>query len=145
MTFKIPCITCQPSDIILACTWAVGHYFHLYVGLHGPGWLYCTLTPRTRVTDLGQGPNLRAWSGRAPYVPRSREHEERRAAGRDKNAEGPIKHIYIYTSYIICISIIPRNRYQVCCKKQAGRFLQAEIALGRVEEGSVGPSNEAEG
>ena len=31
------------SDI----SWAVGHYFNLYVGLHGPGWLYVLgITPR---------------------------------------------------------------------------------------------------
>ena len=76
----------------------VGRSFHLYVGLHAPGWLYVLgmpprtdvplLTPRARATDLGQGPNLRMGSGRASCVPRSREHEERSAAGRAKNAEG---------------------------------------------------------
>ena len=68
------------------------------VGLHGPGWLYVLgmppradvplSTPRARATDLGRGPNLRMGSGRAPCVPRSREHEERPAAGREKNADG---------------------------------------------------------
>ena len=79
----------------------------MYVGLHGPGWLYVLgippradlplYTPRARATDPGQGPNLRAGSGRAPCVPRSREHEERAAAGRQKDADVPKKHIYIYT------------------------------------------------
>ena len=30
-------------------------------------------------------------------MPRSREHEERAAAGRQKDADVPKKHIYIYT------------------------------------------------
>ena len=78
----------------------------MYVGSRTPGWLYALgippradfplRTPRARATDLGPGPNLRAGSGRAPCVPRSREHEEGPAAGREKNAEGPKKHIYIY-------------------------------------------------
>ena len=93
MTFKIPDVTLD-----------VRHFFNLltmyYVrgGLHGPGWL-CVLgmppradvpvsTPRARDTDLGGGPNLRMRSGRAPRVPRSGEHEEIPAAGREKNAEG---------------------------------------------------------
>ena len=54
-----------------------------------------------RATDLGQGPNLRAGSGRAPCVPRSLEHEERAAAGREKKAEGPKKHIYYIYIYIV--------------------------------------------
>ena len=76
----------------------VGHSLHLYVGLHAPGWLYVVgmppradeplSTPRARATDLGRGPNLRMASGRAPCVPRSREHEERPAAGKEKNAKG---------------------------------------------------------
>ena len=45
-------------------------------------------TSRARATDLGRGANLRIGSGRAPCVPRSREHEERSAAGREKNGEG---------------------------------------------------------
>ena len=70
----------------------------MYVGLHGPGLLYVfgmppranvlLSTPRARATDLGRGPNLRIGPGRAPCVPRSREHEERPAAGREKNVEG---------------------------------------------------------
>ena len=80
----------------------------MYVGLHEPGWLYVLgippwtdwdlllWTPRARATDLGQGPNLGAGSGRAPCAPRSREHEDRLADGREKNAEGPKKHIFIY-------------------------------------------------
>ena len=106
LTFNIPYITCEPSDIFLTCTWAVGNSFNLYVGLQGPGWLYALgipprvnlplWPPRACATDLGQGPNVRAGSGRAPCVPRSRDHEERPAAGREKNAEGWKKHIYIY-------------------------------------------------
>ena len=41
--------------------------------------------------------------------------------------------------------VVSRTRYQVYCKNQAGRFSQAEKTLGRVEEGRVGLSNEAEG
>ena len=101
MTFNIPDIT-----------WDKGHFFNLLimhyvrVGLHGPGWLYVLRilprgdvplsTPRARATDLGRGPNLRMGSGRAPCVPRSREHEERPAAGREKNAEGWKEHTYLY-------------------------------------------------
>ena len=72
--------------------------YYVRVGLHGPGWLNVLgmppradvplSTPRARATDLGRGPNLRMGSGRAPCVPRSREHEERPAAGKEKNAEG---------------------------------------------------------
>ena len=101
MTFKIPNIT-----------WAVGHSFNLYIGLQGPGWLYMLgippradvplWTPRARATDLGQGPNLRAGSGRAPCVPRSREHEKRPAAGREKNAKVPEKH----NLYIVIVVVI---------------------------------------
>ena len=71
---------------------------YVRVGLHEPGWLYVlgmppradvTLSPpTTRATDLGRGPNLRMRSGRAPCAPRNREHEERPATGREKNAEG---------------------------------------------------------
>ena len=78
----------------------------MYVGLHGPGWLYVfgippwgdlpLWTSRARATDLGQGPNLRTGSWWAPCVPRSREHEERSAAGRNKNADGPKNHTHIY-------------------------------------------------
>ena len=72
--------------------------YYVRVGLHGPGWLYVLgmppqadvplSTPRARATDLGRGPNLRMGSVRAPCVLRSQEHEERPAAGREKNAEG---------------------------------------------------------
>ena len=99
-------ISHEPSDILLTCTLTVGHSFSLFLGLHAPGWLYvlgippradhALWTPRERATDLGQGPNLRARPGRAPCMRRSREHEERPVAGREKNAEGAKKHIYIY-------------------------------------------------
>ena len=95
----------------------------MYVSLHAPGWLYVLgippradlplSTPRERATDLGQGPNLRAGSERAPCVPRNREHEKRPAAGRAKNAEGPKKlclyvYIYICTKYWISLSDVYR-------------------------------------
>ena len=70
----------------------------LYVGLHGPEWLYVLgmprqadvrlSTPAARATDLGRGPTLRTGSGQAPCVPHNREHEERHAAGIEINAEG---------------------------------------------------------
>ena len=94
MTFKIPNIT-----------WDVGHSFNLYVGLQRPGGLYvlgippgAPLIPQSTSTDLGQGPNLRAGSGRALCVPWTREHEERPAVRREKNAEGPkyVRNMYIY-------------------------------------------------
>ena len=94
MTFKV-------QDI----TWAVGYSFNLCVGLQGPGWLYVfgmpprgdvrLVTPRTRATDLGQDPNLRAGSGRAPCVPRSREHEKRPSAGREKYRRAKKTHTYM--------------------------------------------------
>ena len=95
MTFKIPDIT-----------WDVGHSLNLYVGLQGPGWLYVLgIPPRgdlpfwiplARVSDLGQGPNLRAVSGWAPCVPRSREHEKRPAAGRETKCRYTKKtHLYM--------------------------------------------------
>ena len=39
-------------------------------------------------------------------MPRSREHEERPAAGRARNVEGPKKHIYIPDMYIY---IVPKT------------------------------------
>ena len=76
------------------------------MGLHGPRWLYVLgilpwgdvplWTPRARATNLGRGPNLSMGSGRAPRVPRSREHELRPPAKREKNVEGSKKeHLYI--------------------------------------------------
>ena len=75
------------------------------MGLHAPGWLdmvgippFADLLlgiPRTRATDHGRGPHLGAGSGQALCVPRSREHEERPAAGREKNADGRKSHLYI--------------------------------------------------
>ena len=86
------------------------YYEYVRVGLHGPGWLYALgmppradvtrSTPRIRATDLGRGPNLRMGSGRAPCPPRSREHEERPAVGREKKCRRVKKHIYIYI-YIV--------------------------------------------
>ena len=82
----------------VVCTW---------VCMRGPGWLYVLGMPPqvyvplsatgARATDLSRGPNLRMRSGRAPCVPRSREHEKRPAAGREKNADGP-KNCLLYTS-----------------------------------------------
>ena len=85
-------------------TWDVEHLFNLLIiyhvrgGLHGLGWL-CVLrmrpwadvplsTPRACATGFRRAPNLRMASGRDPCVPRSREHEERPAAEREKNDEG---------------------------------------------------------
>ena len=34
------CLTTLTMFNILDITWVVGHVFNLYVGLHGPGWLY---------------------------------------------------------------------------------------------------------
>ena len=63
-------------------------------GLHGPGRLYMVgmppragvplLPPRRRATDLGRCSNFPIGSARAPRVPRSREQEERPAAGENK-------------------------------------------------------------
>ena len=76
--------------------------YYVRVGLHGPGWLYVLgmppradvplSKPRACATDLGRGPNLRMGSGRAPCVPRGREHEERRATGRKKMPKGEKTH-----------------------------------------------------
>ena len=79
--------------------------YYVRVGLHGPGWLYVLgmppradvplSKPRACATDLGRGPNLRMGSGRAPCVPRSREHEERPATGIEIKCRRVTKHIYI--------------------------------------------------
>ena len=97
-------ISHEPSDILLTCTWTVGHSCNLYVGLDGPGWPYVLgitprgdvrlWTPRVRAMDLSQGQTCAPVSGRAPCVPRSREHEKRPAAGREKNVQVPKKHVY---------------------------------------------------
>ena len=49
-----------------------------------------------RTTDVGQGSILRKGSRRAPCVPRSRQHEDRPAAGKENNGEGPKKRIYVH-------------------------------------------------
>ena len=48
-----------------------------------------TLNPQNTCHGPRPEPKVRAGSGRAPYVPRSRGHEERSAAGREKNATFP--------------------------------------------------------
>ena len=100
-TFSSPskyCLTTLMAFKIPNVKWAVGHSFNLYVGLQRPGWFYLLgnppradvrlWTPRARATDVGQGLNLRTGSGWTPCVPRSREHEERPAAGRAKMPTG---------------------------------------------------------
>ena len=72
--------------------------YYVRVGMHEPGWLYVLgmppraglppPIPRARATDLGRGPNLGIGCRRAPCVPRSREHEEKPAVGREYNADG---------------------------------------------------------
>ena len=52
-------------------------------------------TPSARATDFGRGPNLRIGSGRAPRVPRSREHEER-PAPEEKQMPKDEKNTFIY-------------------------------------------------
>ena len=94
MTFKIPDITIKPPDILLTCTWVCRGLDGSTCSESSPRGVRLS-TARARATDLGQGPNLRTGSGRAPCVPRSREHEKRPAAGRDKNAKGP-KEQYTY-------------------------------------------------
>ena len=104
------CLTTLTTFKIPAITWAAGHSFNLYVGLHGPGWLYVLgitprgdlplWTPRARVTDLGQGPNLRrgvrAGSLRATE-PRTRE--KTRARKRKKCRSAKTTHLYIVTRF----------------------------------------------
>ena len=97
ITFKIPNIT-----------WDVGHPFNLYVGFQRPGWLdvlgipsrgnLCLWTPRARATDLGRGPNVRAGSGRAPCVPRSRSTRKDPRPEEEKMSKGQKTHLYMYTS-----------------------------------------------
>ena len=96
MTFKIP-----------YTTWAVGSLFNLYVGLQAAGWLHVLgmplggdlrlWMPGARGTDLGQRPNLCVGSWRAPCVPRSPEHDERPAAGREKELRRAKRHISMYS------------------------------------------------
>ena len=61
-------------------------------------------TPRARATDLGRGPNLLIGSGRAPCVPRSREDEEKPAAGKEKMTNGEKK---AHTHICICLRYNP--------------------------------------
>ena len=44
-------------------------------------------TPRSRATDPAQGPNVRQVYTQGPCVPRSREHEKRPVARREKRAD----------------------------------------------------------
>ena len=53
-------------------------------------------TPRARATNLGRGPNLRIGSGRAPCVPRIREHQERRKRKKCRRVKKTHFYICIY-------------------------------------------------
>ena len=108
-------ISHKTSDILLACT---------RVGMHLDGSRrseplpertchFELWTPRASATDPAQGLNLRAGSGRAPCVRRSREHEERTAAGREKNAEGP-KNTSIW-KYIYIPGMLFLWKHLICC------------------------------
>ena len=111
MTFKIPDIT-----------WDVGYFFKLlmyFVRGIARAWMALRArnpsranlplwTLRARSADLGKGPYLRNGSRRARWVPRSWEHEEMPAAGKEKNAEGPTKHIHINV-YIYILEIWKRT------------------------------------
>ena len=75
--------------------WAVGHYFNLYVSLQGVDGRTCDFEPLEHVPRTSARTYTCAvvfW--RAPCVLRSREHEIRPAAGREKNVNVPKKHIY---------------------------------------------------
>ena len=90
-------ISHEPSDIFLPCTWVC-------MGLDGST---CSESLPLGTCDFGPPEHVPRTSARAhtcavvfrraPCVPRSREHEKRPAAGREKNAKVPKKtHLYIY-------------------------------------------------
>ena len=101
LIFECTCL--DPKRTRCTCCWPMP-FFNLYVGLHGPGWLYVLgmlprgylplWTPRARATDVGQSLVFRG----VPCVPRSRELEKRPAAGREKNTVSwctTKTHVYI--------------------------------------------------
>ena len=89
-------ISHETSDIRLTCTWVCRCLGGSTCSESLPE-RTCDFEPPEQVPRTSaRAKNLRAGSGRTPCVPWSREHQERPAAGREKNAEGPKKHIYIF-------------------------------------------------
>ena len=87
-------ISHQPSDILLTCTC-------ICRGLDGPTCSECLPVGTCDFEPPEHVPRMSARAHtcalvfrRAPFVPRSPEHEKRPAAAKEKNADGPKKHIY---------------------------------------------------
>ena len=89
-------ISREPSDILLTCTLVC-------MGLHSSncseslavGTCHCE-PPEHVPRTLARAQTCAVVSGRAPYVPRSREHEKRPAAGREKKCRCAKKtHVYM--------------------------------------------------
>ena len=92
-------ISHEPSDIILTCKWVCKV-------LNGPACSECfpvgacDFEPPQHVPRTSARAHICALVfRRAPCVPRSREHEKRPAAGREKNVNAK-KHIYTSNIYI---------------------------------------------
>ena len=109
-----------------------GHFFNLYVGLHGPGWLYvlgmpppgclpifATLKPEHVPRTSARAHTCAVVFGRALCVLRSREHEKRPATGREKNAD---VQIYIYIPVLVYMSNTFRASHGKRCRKIQGKW-----------------------
>ena len=105
----------------LICAWAVGHSFNLHVGFHRPRWLYVLgitprgdlpfWTPRTRATDLGQGPNLRRGVRAGSLRATESTAREKTRGWKRKKCRSAKTHLYIvihtpeYLSQFPCVHL----------------------------------------
>ena len=80
-----------------------------------------TLNPQNTCHGPRPGPKLAHWVRAGPRVPRSREHEERPAAGREKNAEGP-KNTFICIYEVYTYDVVKKKGKQ---KKNVNGFAGA--------------------
>ena len=92
----------------------VGHFFNLYVGLNGPGWLYvlgmptrgylpifATLNPQSTCHGPQPGPKHAQWcSGGFPACPGA-ESTRKDPAGRQKHVDAQKKHLCIRNVYLV--------------------------------------------
>ena len=134
-------------------TSAVGHSFNLCMScrtflqpVRGFAWAWratcseCLLwllanfrdfEPRERVPRTSARAQTRAVVfGRTPCVPRSREHEKRPAAGREKNADVQKKNTFIHRNSCVCLDacdyravisrMMNRHAHWVCAMSMRG-------------------------